>query len=176
MAGYDVNKESGYAPRQNWMRLDDADVTEVTGQEGGGNSLAGNRRYASLTYQVNATPISISGGLSATITSVGLDANGTVKLSGDQLKTFDQSAVDGLALVQSSVDSLTGQLIQDNYSRIIQSRASDTYIAHAAPGTLAATSGWRVQKIDTNGSKSWADTALFTQPANIELSGLVFAY
>jgi len=170
------SKQNGTANYNSWMHLNDTDMVEVTGQEGLDTVPFKERKYAQLTYQVNATPVEITGGLSATITSVGLNADGIVQLSGDQLKTFDQESADRLLNVQGSIDSLSGQLIQDNYSRVIQSRGSDTYIAHAPPGTLAATSGWRVQKLDTDGSKSWADTALFTQPADIELSGLVYAY
>jgi hypothetical protein len=121
--------------------------------------------------------------VSTSLSAVGINASGDVKLSGDQLKTFDQGVIDKLTAMQitvdemqTSVDILSGQLIQNNYSRVIQERADDVYFAHAEPGTSAATPAWRVQKVDIDGSRSWADNANFSQLANIELSALAYTY
>jgi hypothetical protein len=34
---------------------------------------------------------------------------------------------------------------------------ADTYIGEAVPGTLQSAAAWRCQKIDANGSVTWAD-------------------
>ena len=60
------------------------------------------------------------------------------------------------------------------YSKVIQSRSTDVYIAAAPVGSTLAAAAWQVQKIDTNGSITWADSGLYTQVASGELSGLIF--
>jgi len=64
----------------------------------------------------------------------------------------------------------------DAYSRVVQSRGTDQYIALAPVGSSVNSDVWQVQKIDTDGARQWADSAAFTQAASGELSGLSFAY
>ena len=148
---YNVNKESGYASRQSWMQLNNSDVVEVSGQEGSNNTGIYDRKYAQLTYQVNATPVSISGGLSATITSVGLSDAGTVKLSGDALKVSDQAVVD-------AVNNIT--VTTSDYSQLIRVDGSSTYIMKATPGAISGSANWQIQRITEVGTSvdiEWAD-------------------
>jgi len=64
----------------------------------------------------------------------------------------------------------------DAYSRVVQSRGTDQYIALAPVGSSVNSDVWQVQKIDSDGARQWADSAAFTQAASGELSGLSFAY
>jgi hypothetical protein len=157
---YNVNRDSGMAERQNKMQLTPSDVIALTGIEGDGGTTK-DKRFAELVYQVNTAPITISGDV--VVDSVGIDDSGTVKLSGDQLKTFDQGVVDAV-----------NNLVPSNYSSVIQTRGTNVFIAEANVGTSYATSGWRVQKIEETGTTTWADGSNFSQPANVELSGLTF--
>ena len=99
-----------------------------------------------------------------------------VSLSGDQLKVFDQDLVDEVNQLRQENLQLHDLLIDKNYSRIIQDRGDDVYFAHAPIGTSTSTSGWRVYKLDKDGSRSWASSGSFVNPANIELSGLTYNY
>lgn len=49
------------------------------------------------------------------------------------------------------------QLVLDNYARKVTVDGTDTYIAWALPGTLQAAAEWRACKIDTDGTRTWAD-------------------
>jgi len=120
------------------------------------------QRFAQLVYSVNPSQLNISGA-TINVDSVGIDNSGDVKLSGDQLKTFDKSVVDAV-----------NNLVPSNYSSVIQTRGTNVFIAEANVGTSYATSGWRVQKIEETGTTTWADGSNFSQPANVELSGLTF--
>lgn len=150
---YNVNKNSGYAPRQSWMQIAQSETNELTGVEGDNNILCPDRRYAQLVYQVNNEPITISGGLSATITSVGLNSDGAVQLSGDQLKVHDSEVLNKLENIQS---------LQDNFSTLIRGNGAYTYIMKAPVGS--GTSGqaiWQIKRINDKGSGDndieWAD-------------------
>ena len=55
------SKQNGAANYNSWMHLNSTDVAEVTGQEGSNSQDLRDRKYAQLVYQVNASPISISG-------------------------------------------------------------------------------------------------------------------
>jgi len=195
---YNVNRDSGFAERQSWMQIENSEIPALTAIEGNGGTNK-DKRFASLVYQVNA----VSGG-GGTASIVGINGTGTVKLSGDQLKVFDQAVVDAInnrsttvslsavglnadgdvqlsgdqlkVFDQQTINHLIELNIDKNYSRVIQSRGNDVYFAHAPIGTSTSTSGWRVQKIDNDGNKTWAATGTFTLPANIELSGLIYNY
>ena len=145
------SKQNGAANYNSWMHLNDTDFVEVTGQEGTDSQDFRDRKYAQLTYQVNATPVSISGVLSATIASVGLSDAGTVKLSGDALKVSDQAAVDAINNISIS---------ETNYSQIIRVNSSSTYIMKATPGSTSGAALWQVQRITEAGTSvdiEWAD-------------------
>jgi hypothetical protein len=152
--GYNVNRESGFAPRQSWMRLNTTDTAEVTGQEQTCdiNSTPADRRYAQLVYSVNSTPVVISGGVSANITSVGLDDSGMVGVSGDTLKVSDEAVV-------NAIDNIS--ISETVYSQIIRVSGDYTYVMKSSPG--AGTSGdavWQIQRVESVGDNVdilWAD-------------------
>lgn len=68
------------------------------------------------------------------------------------------------------------EVYTDEYSRLVEVFGTDTYIAQAVPGTVVTDALWRVQKIDTNGTKTWADGGAFSQVVSGDLSGLTFSY
>jgi prophage DNA circulation protein len=134
-----------------------------------------------------------------------INADGSINTTTSLSANFDDvetiltsisGAVDGveslLVLISSSVDGLEGtasniygelqsiklgqQTYFRDYSRIVQTFGTDTYIAIAPIDTLSSDSLWQVQKIDSNGSRLWADSGAFTQPCSADLSGLTFAY
>ena len=157
---YNVNRDSGFAERQSWIQVGDSVVPPLTGDEGVTNNNK-DKRFASLVYSVNPSQINISGGVS--IDKVGLKTSDEVTATSGQLFVHDQDVVDAINNISLS---------EDNYSSVIQERSTDTYIAEAPIGTTYATSGWRVQKIDSSGTTTWSDSANFSLPANGELSGL----
>ncbi len=128
-----------------------------------------NQWFARLVYNVAPQTLSISGA-TVNVDTVGIDSTGEVGVttSGD-LNTHDRGVIDAIN---------NKNFAENIYSSVIQSRSTtsgkDVYIAEALPGTSYATSAWRVQKIDPTGTTTWADTAKFSQPANIELSGLTY--
>lgn len=62
----------------------------------------------------------------------------------------------------------------EGYTRKVTVDGTDTYIGHALPGTAEATAKWRCQKIDTNGTRTWAGGGQFNQVAT-DLTALVYA-
>ena len=153
---YNINRDSGFAERQSWMQVDDASVVALTGNEGNSTDSK-DRRFATLTYNVNPNPVNISGDV--VVDSVGIDDSGMVGVTDGQLNVYQKEIV-----------------IDKTFSRVIQEDLSgNTYIAQAPVGTSTSTNGWRAQKIDQNGSRSWYDSGNFTAPAN-NLSGLIYAY
>ena len=158
-----TTQKHGRAEYGRYMQIPEASLSGLV--EGSDSIPLSAQRFASFVYSVNPSQISLSGA-TINIDSVGIDDTGVVKVSGDQLKVFDKSVVDLLTLAN----------IKDNYSRVIQKRSTDTYIAHAPIGTPLSASNWRVQKIDVDGNRQWADSGQFTQTASGELSGLMYNY
>ena len=128
---------------------------------------AGFAKYAVMTYVVNPTPITISGDIEVDGTIEGYDHINRAQVdSGHNLWVSDSAVLQALVNLQ----------LENEYSRIIQSDLSgNTYIAHAENGTLASDPGWRAQKLDVNGSRSWANSGLFASVAT-DLSGLIYSY
>ena len=151
----------GRADYGKYMQIPESILSGVV--EGANGTPLEQQKFAQFTYQVNASPIQISGDV--VVDAVGLDDTGTVKLSGDSLKVFDQASVDAINNISFSTE---------NYSSVIQTRGTDNYIAEASIGTAYATASWRVQKIDSTGTTTWVDSGNFSQAANIELSGLTY--
>lgn len=103
------------------------------------------QKFAMMVYQVNDTPISLSGvSLNA---SVGLDGTGAVHVNSNQLMVSDAS-------VQAATNEL---VITNTFSRIIKNDASYTYTMLAAPGSLSGNAVWRISRTDSVGSRMWAD-------------------
>ena len=145
---YKSNSDSGYAHSKCWMQIPSGTHDSIT--EGSEAAEISARNYAFLTYQVNASPITISGDV--LVDAVGIDDSGTVKLSGDQLKVFDQEAIEAINNLSFSTP---------NYSKIIEVTGDFTYVMQAVIGS--GTSGeaiWQVKRIYASGGETtieWAD-------------------
>ena len=64
----------------------------------------------------------------------------------------------------------------DEYMRVVEIDGTDTYIAHAIAGSALSGAVWRVQKVDSDGSRTWADgNTSFDNVATAPLSGLDFS-
>jgi len=108
--GYDPSKH-GKANYGKFMQLPASDISGIV--EGpNSESYDTSARYAQLIYQVNPSPLIISGGV-ISVDSVGLDDTGTIKKQGDQLKTYDEGAISGLANVVAAINSssLSGDVV-----------------------------------------------------------------
>ena len=68
--------------------------------------------------------------------------------------------------------------VTDTYSRFVDpSDDPNLYIAHAPEGSELSAAVWRIQKIDENGSRQWADgNTNFDNVATPPLSGLTYSY
>lgn len=64
----------------------------------------------------------------------------------------------------------------DEYSRKITVDGTDTYIAHAVNGTLEADAKWRCQKIDSAGTRTWADGNTDFDNIATDLTALSYSY
>lgn len=64
---------------------------------------------------------------------------------------YDVNSVASTTMLSSTT------LVNDTYSRIIKTVSGNTYIMHAPPGSLSGNAVWRMQKIDAEGSRFWAD-------------------
>ena len=150
------SRKMGVAQYNSHVQLPDNFVPTVSAFEGSdahSYTLSGLApvRYAELVYQVNAMPVTISGDVK--VDSVGIDDSGTVQLSGDQLKVFDQEAIDTARQLLA---------LGDNYSQIVKVSGDYTFVMKAEVGL--GTSGeaiWQIQRIYDNGSDTteimWAD-------------------
>jgi len=68
------------------------------------------------------------------------------------------------------------EFVLDGYSRMVETIGTDTYIAHAVPGSLSGEAVWRVQLIDSTGSRQWADGDTEFDNTATSLSGLTYSY
>ncbi len=141
------SQKHGKAEYNKYMQIPESITSGVIEGLNSGSMLP-DTRYAMYTYQVNSTPVSLSGATLAGV--VGLDGSGDVKLSGDQLKVFDQETIN--------------QLIELNkeYSQLIRVSGNYTYVMKTDPGqgTLSGDPLWQIQRIYENGSDydiEWAD-------------------
>lgn len=145
---YNPNIDSGMAPRTSWMHMPSADFAGIP--QGPDSQDPRTRNYAQLVYQINSPPTVISGDV--VVDSVGLDGTGTVKLSGDQLKVFDQGVIAALADVSLNIKSA--------YSTLVRVSGDFTYVMKAEPGNLSGDGVWQVKRVRSVGSSidvEWAD-------------------
>ena len=157
---YNTTKH-GQADYGSFGQLNLSQVAALTGQEGPDMDPRNPAsKFYQLVYQVNAVPINLSGDVNVDGTITGYDHVNEAQVdAGHQLWVTDKSL-----------------LAQQTYSRIVQTDAfGNTYIAHAEPGSLSGDPDWRAQRIDSTGSRMWADNANFSQIA-VELSGLSYTY
>ena len=170
---YDPTKH-GRADYGKFMQIPESSLSAII-EEDSTESYDPNARYAIYTYNVAPTTLNLSGDIA--IDSVGIDGTGLVKISGDQLKVFDQGTIDAINNSSSSIiASLSEVIIDKNFSRVVQERNCDSYFAHAPVGTSLSETKWRVYKLDEYGNRTWAGGGPFNQQANIELSGLTYNY
>lgn len=160
-----TNAKVGAADYNHYGQLSTSQVNSLTAQEGLSSIDIRNQKFAILTYQVNPTPIEISGGLS--IGDVVIKGESGVKadvtsdhklfvIDTDSLNAINALTAD-IQAVKASVDQLSTFIInqQDQYSRVIKDDSTYTYIMHANPGTSSGSIGWRIKRIDAEGSLMW---------------------
>jgi len=156
----------GAGDYNHYGQLSTSQVNTLTAQEGLNSIDLKHQKFAVLTYQVNPTPIEISGGL--TIGDIvikggtsGVKADVT---SDNKLFVIDEDSLAAIhALtsdiqdVRASVNQLSAYIInsQDQYSRVIKDDGTYTYIMQANPGTPSGSTGWRIKRIDGDGSLMW---------------------
>lgn len=156
---YNPNIDSGYNELKSWIQvpsatfvaidqsneLDDAQYPERTA-----------RNYAQMVYNIAPTEVSLSGA-SITIDAVGLNANGDVALSGDQLKVFDGETLSKLTQIETKLDNIQ----VSRYSKIVKTNGNYTYVMDAEIGAGTSADGiWRVQRVFDDGTDvivDWAD-------------------
>lgn len=171
------SRKMGVAQYNQYIQMPSGFVPSLSGYEGPDSRsyiLTGDSptRYAQLVYQVNSTPMTLCGDVQ--VGSVGIDDSGSVKLSGDQLKVFDQEAVDKLTDLMN--------VIGGNYSQIIKVDGNFTYIMKSEIGVgTSADPIWQVQRIyDDNATTTeimWADgDANFDNVAADYLTGIIYSF
>lgn len=137
----------GRADYGSWMQIPDA--TTIT--EGTDGIALKDQRFAQLVYMVNS--------------------------SGGPGGTTDLTPVTEAVTAQTNtlMTALQEMIIDAQYSRVVQTVGTDTYVGQAVRGSTLASAVWRVQKIDSTGSRTWAGSGAFNQVATT-MSGLTFAY
>lgn len=175
-----VPAKHGKAEYGSWMQLPNAIATALPSIEGTDDIDFREQKFANLVYVVNPTDIGggsggggitdlqiaqITNAISNQTTAITSDIDNApiIEAIGDQTTTVDSAIT---TQTNALTPGLTELIIDNTYSRIIQTIGTDTYIAQAPRGSTQSASVWRVQKIDANGSRSWAGTGTFNQPAN----------
>lgn len=166
----------GRAEYGSWMQIDKDLADAITSIEGAdaSNYTLKEQKFANLVYVVNSADMgggSGSGGITdlqiAQLTTA--ISNQTTAITNDIDNTPVVNALDTQTNALSP--GLTELYIENTYSRVIQTDGTDTYIGQAERGHQLTDLVWRVQKIDVNGSRSWAGTGIFDQPAD-NMAGL----
>lgn len=75
---------------------------------------------------------------------------------GEKLEKFAHLVYDIAGLSGNTILNET-IYVRDTYSRIIKTSGDNTYIMYAPPGSLSGDPVWRMQLIDSDGSRLWAD-------------------
>lgn len=161
---YDKNAHHGYADQNSFWEMPITDIAALTGDEESTNVAAPgeNRRFAHLMYQVNPTPISLSGGLSVDTDALeAINADGFAVLSGQ-----NDTGIKDIAL-----------------SLVVEAEGDFTWVAEALPGVALSAASWRVKQLEdtTVGNFStirtlWADgDGNFDNIATSPLSGLTYS-
>lgn len=76
--------------------------------------------------------------------------------AGQKLEKFAHLVYDVAGLSGNVILNQT-LLVKDTYSRIIKTSGDNTYIMYAPPNSLSGDPVWRMQLIDADGSRLWAD-------------------
>ena len=169
---YNVNRDSGFAERQSWIQINDSTIPTLTGSEGNTN-ISKDKRFASLVYSVNPSQLNISGA-TIEIDKVGLKSSDEVGVTSGNLNVYDVGVIEALQDLHNRIINLE---IDKNYSIIIEEDISgNVYFAQAPIGTSVTANNWRIQKLDSQGSRSWAANGTFSLPATSPLSGHIFNY
>jgi len=64
---------------------------------------------------------------------------------------------------------------ENEYARQIMVSGTDTYIAIAVAGSATSAAVWRAYKVDSDGSKTWADGDTNFDNVATSLSGLTYS-
>lgn len=160
---YNPNIDSGFCEVKSWVQIPSAvfiAIDQSNEHDDAQYPQRTARNYAQMVYNVNPSTISLSGA-SISINSVGLDDSGTVKLSGDQLKVYDQQAIDKLYDLETAINNISVSVTQSNYSKIVKTNGNYMYVMDASIGSgLSGDAIWRVQRVYDDGNTvvvDWAD-------------------
>jgi len=119
----------GRAEYGSWTQIKDSDSDAVSAYDiqGSDNIPLELQKFAQLVYQVNPSPINLSG-------DVTIDNSGVI------------SAVNGLSATLPPV-------LLPNYATIVKVDGNDTYVMKASTGTtaLSGSAVWQVKKISDDG-------------------------
>jgi hypothetical protein len=161
----------GFADQNSFWELPKSDVPALTALEESTNASTADkngRRFAHLVYQVNPTPVNMSG---------------DVIIDTDHLEMIN---ADGFSTLSGQLDDLCTKansgLIEPALSISVECSGNYTWMAEALPGTPIASSAWRVKQIEdvtVGGYQTirilWADgDGNFDNSATPPLSGLTY--
>jgi len=163
-------QKMGRAQYGSWAELTDTQVATITASEGTDTLPLSAQRFASLVYQVNPSPVQLSGAV-FDIGDVGIvdpiTQQETIVDSGGNLHVYDNS-------LETAINNLSSKLNIVSNSKIISANGGFTYIADAIPGSLSGSSVWRIKRIDANGTTTWADGNANFDNAATDFAALTF--
>ena len=143
---YKAPHHHGNAEQRHWFEIPLTQVSGLIAEEEPTypQGLIGHdeRRYAQYVYQVNATPLTLSGDVD-----------------------IDRSALEALIeetnLRLDSVNThLTSGIIDPALAKYIEEAGNKIWIAEAAPGTVLASATWRIKEIEEIDSGSLITTSI----------------
>lgn len=156
---YNPNIDSGYNELKSWVQVPSAVFTSIPQSSELDQAQYPERtarNYAQMVYQVNSLPV--SGVVS--VDAVGINGDGDVALSGDQLKVFDGETLSKLTQIETKLDNVQVK----RYSKIVKTQGNYTYVMDAPVGsgapTVSSDAIWRIQRVYDDGTTvvvDWAD-------------------
>ena len=164
---YDPTVHHGNAHYRSWMQVPVSAVVDIIADEEPTNlqgcALSG-ARYAQLVYQVNSTPLSLSGDVNVDNSTL----EGLVSGTNERLDDICEKLVSGV--------------IKPGLAIYIEEEGLFTWVAEAEAGTPLSASDWRIRQIEETVSGSfettritWADGSKdFIHDALPPLSGNTF--
>lgn len=182
---YNTTKH-GQAEYGRYGQLSLAQVAALTAQEGPDlDPRDPASKFCSLVYQVNPSPINLSGEVIVDgvringydmVNDAQVDSGHNLWVKDQTLITATQNLSSNILNVELAVENLSADLqamnssihelnglsgnilnSNDTYSRIVASSGAYIYVMHAVPPALSGHPVWRVQRVDSDGSRMWAD-------------------
>ena len=154
---YNPNIDSGYNELKSWVQVPSAVFVDIDQSNEFDHTKYPERtarNYAQMVYTVNPVEISLSG---VTISSVGLNGDGDVALSGDQLKVFDGETLSKLNEIETKLSNIQ----VSRFSKIVKAQGNYTYVMDSTIGAgISGDAIWRVQRVYDDGITivvDWAD-------------------